>query len=327
MASVDDIIDKAVEVATEQQQLVSDAVNIALGIATGGVSMTSPDPFFTEVLTETLENGSGGNIMTNIPLKADESAIYNNFNAVYNKLYNQAVRDFANFLNTYFPVYQSFYKAEQWLQDTIDSNGDILQSVEDHYWANDRNRITAEHLKLENKTLSQFAARGFPLPNGALTAQLQELNIQRSNKLAEVSHQAAIKHIDIAADMIKFAVSEALKLRIAAINAAIAYIRALLQPADVASHFVIQTGGLQAQLISATASYYRAALARDELFFQRDAKKAELTLGYTQASLALLGRDIESRTRAAVGGASSAAEMAKGAMSSLNAIGATITNA
>lgn len=322
MATVDSIISTAQDIATEQSSNVTNSVNTANGIAAGSTAFYWSTPTLPIPATpDELHVKNHQNFGAYIPESIDPSAIYNNFNSTYNQLYNTAVGALVDFLTTYFPRSQSYDEAELWLEQAISLNGNNFTSVETPMWANARNRILGEHLSLENAAYAQIAGRNMPLPTGTLTAQLQELRIQQSDKLAEISNTAAIKHLDIAVDLIKFAVDTAIKQRQQALALAIDYIRALMQPADIASRLVFQTGNLQAELIRAVGGYYESLLSKDKLLLETALSRAELDYKYSGLMIELNKVDISNRVSAAVGAAGAAAEVAKGAVSALNAIG------
>lgn len=354
MAAIDTLMQEAIQHANDAMSTYDAAASTANSVAAGALSVAGPD--YTQPNTGRLAIQSremetdyeasgfaapagvvpvtpteghvyrGDHIEVYLPSKADPASIYNQFGARYQQIYDDAKNELARYFATYFPNQAAIAAAvEDWLQDTIAANGTNFQSVENAMWANSRNRIMAEQLSEENAMYAQFASRGFPLPTGALAAQLQELRIQQSNKLAEVSNTAAIKHLDISVDLIKFAISEANKLRLAAISMAADWIKALvLEPADIASRFVLQSGGLQADLIRAVGSYYGALLERDRILAQLRLGEKEIDVKWGGILASQTVRDVESRTHAAAAAASAAAEAAKGALSALNSIGAEI---
>jgi hypothetical protein len=323
LSNVDTIISQALAIANDQSSQVTEATNLALGIAGGATFLGSatapamPDPKTPDATN--LHDGRG--IGVYIPQSIDPTAVFNSFQSTYNDLLNVAINGIADYLTTYFPRTTSWDEAQSWLETTIGLNGANYSSVENNLWANSRNRIMADELRQENAVYARFARAGFPVYPGSSEAAIRELQIQRSDKLAEVSNTAAIKHLDISIDLIKFAVHEAIDLRLKAMETSIAYIRALLEPADVASRFVFQLQGMQAQLISAVGGYYDALLAKDKILLDAAQFTAEWNLKYLGLATDLTKVDIAARTKAAVGAAAASAKSAAGALSAVNAIG------
>lgn len=377
MGVANTIVDQALGAANGYGADASSAALAAYNIAGEHIFVDLTAPTITDVVDVTQPTEIGVPTITapsiTIPAPATSitgpdlegdwatTSIYNNFSSVYNQLYTTAVNAIDGFLDTYFPT----DSLPDWIAQTIAAKGDTQAEVSDKYWAKARNQIAAETTISINQLDARTSGRGAPLPTGARNAVLSELLIQQSDKLAEVSQQAAIKQIDTAVDVLKTAVSASVQSRQTALDAATKYISALLTPADIASKFVIPLSSYKSQYISALADYYRAQLSRDELILKAETAQADLELrsstasgelaikaGSTNIELGLRAestrseldlkselqrvdntiemrkltvelnlKQLEERIKAALGAANAAAEIAKGAMSSIHGMG------
>lgn len=188
------------------------------------------------------------------------STFKSDFDAAAGELVDKLATTFSGFLTDHFPrVNACLTAAEQWLCDVI--NGDwtgIPANVESQIWERSRARELMEARRREEEATAQFAARGFSLPAGALAGQLQEIQQDVANKVSSHGRDVAIKQAEIAVESVKFAVGEALKYRIAAINAAIDYWKAYLLPYDIAAKMALAEADWKKTFYNAAIEYYRA---------------------------------------------------------------------
>lgn len=320
MSAVDSIISQAQDIADTHSSKATDAINQALGIAGGGTSMTFPSLNLpTPQTPDELHVKNHQSFGVYIPETVNPAEIYNQFNQTYDPLYAKGVAGLANFIAAYFPRTTAFEAAQTWLEQTIATGGANFTSVENQFWANARNRSAQEEQRTLRKLADEFQG-DFPAPPGAYSMAVRETMLEFKRTQEERNNEVAIKHIEYALDLIKFATDKAISLRTQSLALAMDYIKALMEPADIASRFVFQTGGLQAQLIHAVGGYYGALLDKDKLLLETARTKAELDKDYTAIGIQLAQVDVAKRADAAIGAANAAAEVAKGALSSLNAI-------
>lgn len=320
MSAVEEIIATAQDIANTHSSEVSDAVNQALGIAGGSTSSFFPSLAFPSPDTPKEQHVKDGqSIGAYIPSSVSAMEIYDRYDTTEAQIRATATAAIANFLITYFPNSSAFTAAETWLEQTISSGGANFTSVENQFWANARNRSAQEEQRALRRLADEFQG-DFPAPPGAYAQAYRETMLEFKRTREERNNEVAIQHIDRALDLIKDATAKAISLRTQAINLALDYMKGLMEPADIASRLVIPAQGQQAALINAIGNYYKDMLARDELVLDAAYKKALIEKEYTAIGIDLQKVDIHSRTNAAIGAAQAAADTAKGALSSLNAV-------
>jgi hypothetical protein len=229
---------------------------------------------------------------------------------------------FADYFETYYPLdSDAFDEAMAWLQNTIVNGGTgIPAEVENQIWQRYRDSIVRSGLQAQNSAYADFAARGFPLPPGALAARLDGIRTENMTKIAESARDIAIKQIEVEIENIKFAVKTAIDARLEALKAAADYLRAMALAPDIATKIAQQNSDAQARLISAAADFYRARLTRDDLAYKAWATLMEQRGKDAGVNMQSWGHSIDARTRAAVGAADVYGRNASAALSSLTSI-------
>lgn len=253
-ATVDQIIQAAITRAQEMAGVAQGFSNDAVGAIADAQFQLEQQPSFSGGPTPPVFTGS---------LDDPTSTFKSDFDAKAGELVDKLATTFAGFLTSHFPrVDACLTAAEQWLCDVI--NGDwtgIPANVESQIWERSRARELMEARRREEEATAQFAARGFSLPPGALAGQLQEIQQDVANKVSSHGRDVAIKQAEIAVESVKFAVGEALKYRIAAINAAIEYWKAYLLPYDIASRMALAEAEWKKTFYNAALEYYRTQVA------------------------------------------------------------------
>mgnify|MGYP006921289609 CR=1 FL=1 len=191
-----------------------------------------------------------------IPAAVSAADIYDEFTTQYLELVALLADKFAAFRTSYFPNEQVAYTAaEDWLQAALaNPNGGIPSAVLAQVWEDDRTRITADAARATADLLATFSSKRFPLPPGASAAAALEIQQKAQDEIAESSRKVAITSIE----NMKFAVTNLLNLRKAAMDSAVEYIKALASGPDMASRLVNVGYDAQSKLISSAASFYNA---------------------------------------------------------------------
>ncbi len=204
------------------------------------------------------------------PETAEETDPFYRYESERDYLTNWLTGLFANFFATYYPLSNdAFDEAVAWLENTIVNGGTGLpDEIETQIWQRHRDNIRAEIVTQKDAIYADFSARGFSLPPGALLARTTEIDNKGTLKNIEASRDLAVKRMEIEIENIKFAVEQATKLRLQAMNAANDYIKAMMLAPDTAAKLVDFANDAQAKLISATADFYRARLQRDDLLLK-----------------------------------------------------------
>lgn len=230
----------------------------------------------------------------------------------------------AQFFDTYYPLASdAFDEATNWLVNTITAGGTgIPAAVEDQIWQRGRDRIIADGSRVQSQTLLEFSSRGFSLPSGVMTNRLREDRYAQLTKTQEQSRDVAVKQAEIEIDNIKFAVEQAIKSRMAAMAAAVDYIKALMSGSDVSARLIALASEAKGRMLSATADLYRARLARDELALKIPSQNVDANMKALEISIDGFYKGVTAKVNAASAAADSYGKSAQAALVSLNA-GAT----
>lgn len=230
--------------------------------------------------------------------------------------------ELANFFTTYYPLAaDAFDEATNWLVNSITQGGTgISPAVEAQIWQRDRDRVTKESQRAEAQVLSEFSGRGFSLPPGAAAARLVEIKAAGMGELQAASRDAAIKQAEIEVENVRFAVEQAIKSRMQAMNAATDYIRALMSAPDTAARVAALNSDAKARMIAATSDLYRARLQRDELAMRLPITNEELGIRAASANMTGFYQGVDARVRAAASAADVYGRAAQAALSSLSSV-------
>ena len=234
----------------------------------------------------------------------------------------------AGFFARYYPLAADAYdEASAWLVNQITNGGaGVNEQVAAELWQRARERIIRDGRRVENQIATGYAAKGYMIPPGAMTAKMEEARFQQLTATGEAATAVASKMFDAEVDMIKFAVDAAVKARQMAMSAAADYIRAVASAPDSAVRTYNMKDENRARMIAAAADWYRARLSRDEIVLKSKLSEKEIDYkiyehGRTQAT-----RNDDVRVRALASAADVYARTASAALSSLNSIVSTAAN-
>lgn len=191
------------------------------------------------------------------------STVLSNYDANAGALVDKLATTFAGFLDTWFPRTNAcLTSAEQWLCDTIQNGGTgIPADVENQIWERSRARELTDANRLEEEAYAEFASRGFSMPPGALVERVDRIRQDAANKVSTHGRDVAIKQAEIHIDTIKFAVSEALKYRVAAIQAALDYWKGYLSPYDIAAKRALAEVEITTKFYNSALEYFKAEIS------------------------------------------------------------------
>jgi len=178
-------------------------------------------------------------------------------------------------MTTYFPTLNpSLITAEDnWLLAVVNNGYDgIPAALEQLIWERARAKDVIEAARMEEEAVAQFASRGFSMPPGVLANRVLQVQQDAANKSSTIARDLAIKQMEIAVDMVKFAIGEITKLRINTANALADFIRAVMTIPTSAADIAKSQTGLYQTLWDSSASYMNAqsTIARLDL----EAKKS-----------------------------------------------------
>ena len=234
----------------------------------------------------------------------------------------------ADFFARYYPLAADAYdEASAWLVNQITNGGaGVNEQVAAELWQRARERIIRDGRRVENQIATGYAAKGYMIPPGAMTAKMEEARFQQLTATGEAATAVASKMFDAEVDMIKFAVDAAVKARQMAMSAAADYIRAVASAPDSAVRTYNMKDENRARMIAAAADWYRARLSRDEIVLKSKLSEKEIDYKIYEHRRTQATRNDDVRVRALASAADVYARTASAALSSLNSIVSTAAN-
>lgn len=246
-----------------------------------------------------------------------DSALYD---ATYDRIIADLTGKFEDFFNEYFPAGDAFQAAQDWLVKALTVGGTgIAPHIEDQIWQRERARTLREANRAGEEIIGTFAARGFPLPPGAMQHQLN-LNQQRAlEQNAESSRTRAIEQARMELENVRFAVQEAIDYRVKGIQAAGDYIRIIAMGPEIAMRLATSAAGAQAQLINAANSYYSSRIRLEELKFSVIRFNADQRLDAAKTEVREFSNRLNARTQTLSAAAQAAGNQASAALNAVHA--------
>lgn len=242
------------------------------------------------------------------------------FRAYYGELWDNMVDGFATFIRTYFPDPDYYRDALRWCHIAITQGGTgIRASVENQLWERERARVMTEYSSAADQAEDDWAARGFPLPPGALTGQLAKLRAVAMKTLSASSRDIAVKSFETEIENVRFAVSALLDWRKAALDAALKYINALAGAPDIAMKLATGMAQIKSELARALTALYQAEIAALEPEVRMAITNAELKQRASEANLKASVDTLQAKVQTAM---SAVQMLATQAAAGINAIGA-----
>ena len=234
----------------------------------------------------------------------------------------------ADFFARYYPLAADAYdEASAWLVNQITNGGaGVNEQVAAELWQRARERIIRDGRRVENQIATGYAAKGYMIPPGAMTAKMEEARFAQLTATGEAATAVASKMFDAEVDMIKFAVDAAVKARQMAMSAAADYIRAVASAPDSAVRTYNMKDENRARMIAAAADWYRARLSRDEIVLKSKLSEKEIDYKIYEHRRTQATRNDDVRVRALASAADVYARTASAALSSLNSIVSTAAN-
>lgn len=250
------------------------------------------------------------------------------FDAQLDAIIAKLTGELEDYFNKYYPLAaDAFDEATNWVINQITMGGTGLNpSVEAQIWQRDRDRVIAEGARVEAQTLGEFSGRGFSLPPGAMAARLASIKTAQLESLQASSRDAAIKQAELTLENLRFAIESASKSRIAAMQAASDYIRALMSGTDTAARVASINSDVKARMMAATSDLYRARLARDELAMKIPLSNQDALLKVQNMNIDGYGRGAATAASASSTQAEAFARAASAALSAISAIVSSAEN-
>lgn len=319
-AAVEAVFNAVWQIAQNRTDLTNERTDAALAYATNAPQLSS-SPTVPGI---TVAPPPGVTAMS----QAELMAIYGSTkDAVSASLANT----FTAFLSTHFPVSTDIVAAQNWILRALTTGGSgINTSVEEQLWARDRARLMRDTDRAVDEASAAWAARGYPLPPGALVHQVSTLQRDLQDKLGESSRNAAITSFTAEVENARIAVERAISLRVAAVAAATEYMRALVLAPQLGAQLAETIASSQARLNDALTSFYRADVEGKTVALRVTTTNAELAQRTNEANLRALTESVSQRVQAAMSAAQMTGTQAAAALNALHAnaaiSGADVTN-
>lgn len=238
----------------------------------------------------------------------------------------QLSSEFTKFVNAYFPdygVYESDLQAR--VQEMLAGTRMLPVAIENAIFERGRSRIAKDYLALTQTLAADMAGRGFTVPNGVLTARLDEARFAGHSAVAGFSRDVAIRQAEIAVENLRFAMEMAYKHRFDAIATAIQYVQAVIVA-------VLDKGIEKGRLIvdakralwDSTTTYYNTLIRNGELLLKYEELVASNAVERARRTLDALTNDTSRYTEGAIAGAQAMAKVAGDALASLNTLSSIV---
>lgn len=228
-----------------------------------------------------------------------------------------------DWMNTYFPILDpALGTAEDaWLLSVINSGySGIPVALEQAIWDRARGKDTLEALRMEEESASQLSTRGFSTPPGLLYDRLLQVQQSAANKSSTIARELAIKQMEIAVDMVKFAVGEVTKLRIGIAAALADFIRAWMAMPTAAADIARAKSLMHQALWNSSADYIRAQVAIGQLSLDAQKTNALVNVDMQRLDTSLWTEHNKMRVEAALRAADNLGKVATGARSAQNTL-------
>ena len=250
-----------------------------------------------------------------------EGASMELFNSWWQQI-NDSLQDKMDwFIGKYFPNECKYLqKAQLWICKVLTEGGTgINPHVEDQIWQRDRRRALTDASRQEQEVVEGFAAKGFPLPPGAMMASLERIRRDSYDKIAEASRTTAEWQAKTEIENIRFAVTSAIDLYTKMMNCVMDFMKALITSSGQMAQLIPSVTDSQSRLIGAAAEYYRARLSAQELLLKAATTNAEFKQQANKSDADSYMKAMELRLQAAIEAARSFATQASAALNALHA--------
>lgn len=248
---------------------------------------------------------------------ADAKALYDD-----TRLELQALTEggYVTFLETYFPDEPFYPAALEWLRKAlVDGGTGVNPAVEAQLFERGRVRLDMEAQRAEETAIQTYAGRGFPLPPGPMLHAQLLIRQDYRDKLAEQSRDITIEAWRAELETIKFAVQQAIDLRLKAIAAAGEYVRVLLEGPKTAMQLATAMVNLRSDFNRNVVQFYTAQVQASEPRVRLAIADADLKSRAGEANLRSRQSSIESRSRLAQASAQMVATAAAASLNGINA--------
>jgi hypothetical protein len=255
------------------------------------------------------------------PVLPDEDPA--NAEALYNASRDQILamiqQGMADFISEYFPHPEYYEDAINWCDHAVREGGTgINRVVETQLFERERARVGAEVARVEDEVISSWADRGFPLPPGALTSQVNQVRLDGMKQLATASRDIMVNSWETEVESMRFAVTALLAQRQVALDAAGNYIRTLILGPETAMKLATGLAGLRTDLARALVQMYSAEASALEPRVRLAIADADLKMRGEEANLRAATGAVDAKVRATMAGAQMFGTQAAAGLNAIN---------
>lgn len=225
----------------------------------------------------------------------------------------------ADFIAEHFPHPEFYEDAITWCDRAVREGGTgINPAVEQQLFERDRARVGAEVARAEDEAVASWADRGFPLPPGALTSQVNQIRMDGMKQLATASRDIMVKSWDQELENIRFAVNALLSQRQVALDAAGNYIRTLILGPETAMKLATGLSSLRTDLARALVQMYSAETAALEPRVRLAIADADLKMRGEEANIRAAMGSVDAKVRATMASAQMFGTQAAAGLNAIN---------
>lgn len=235
-------------------------------------------------------------------------------------------REFQGFLNDYYPDFSGLAgKTVDWIMDTIDSGGKALPGDEEgKIWDRARAREDTLNEKTQHEAEDAMARRGWAAPPGLLAERLRVAQTENTLRQSTLSRDIAIKQAELAHEMLKFAISQAVQLQQAALNAAAQFVSEYVRASALGLDYSSSLANAAVNLYNQTISYYRAYFEQEDLKLRYAQSVSEVDAEQVKVDLESTAQRARRRAETAIEGARALGDSAAAALGAQNTMAATV---
>lgn len=202
------------------------------------------------------------------------------FNYAFDRFDTEFRDRIAWLVETYFPSLNGDLvdASDEWIIDQIRNGGTGLPTtVEAALYNRGKDRIYKAAVAADYMAVSQFAARGFTLPQGVLSARLAESQFSTKAALGDLARDVLVENTKIQVETTKFAVQMAVQLRLGLVNALAAFLNAAADVPKGAVQYAQLFTDSKRNIAGAIVDYYNAQIREQELKLRAETDTEQLT--------------------------------------------------
>ncbi|BEP54543.1 hypothetical protein GmRootV118_17870 [Variovorax sp. V118] len=241
------------------------------------------------------------------------------YNASRDQILAMLQQGAADFISEYFPHPEYYEDAINWCARAVRDGGTgVNVAVEQQLFERERARVGGEVARAESEAMSSWADRGFPLPPGALTSQVNQIRLDGMKQLATASRDIMVKTWETEVENVRFAVTSLLAQRQIALDAMGNYLRTLILGPETAMKLATGLAGLRTDLARALTQMYSAEAAALEPRVRLSIADADLKMRGEEANIRAATGAVDAKVRATMAGAQMFGTQAAAGLNAIN---------